>query len=348
MMVALDGFILDIQGPYFSDSCNNDAAILMKEFETNKKMREWFKENDILLVDSAYRDSQTALKDLGLSCKMTKPLLRGQCQLCTEDANASRLVTKLRWIVEARNGHLKSIFKFLQNPMQLQHMVNINDFYQIAAALINKYYSLVHIEGANYKLARKMIEKSKEANIVRALVEVEKLHTRNAHRWLKLDEADLHDFPILSLEFLENLTFGTYQLKLSPSYIQDKLLRENDELFEIEMLRDKNFVPEPGFIRVRVFSRFRKAGKYQLWVVYLSTEEEEEEKEAVSLMEEENPILGYYCTCKSGARTVGTSAHVVSVLWYLGYARHETDIQYPSMKLFEKVKDAGNRSSNDL
>ena len=60
-------------------------------------------------------------------------------------------------------------------------------------------------------------------------------------------------------------------------------------------------------------------------------------------------IRWFKCTTsKSGARTVGTCAHAVSVLWYLGYARHETDIQYPSMKLFAKVKDARNRSSNDL
>lgn len=31
LIVALDGFILDIQGPYFSDSRNNDAAILENE-----------------------------------------------------------------------------------------------------------------------------------------------------------------------------------------------------------------------------------------------------------------------------------------------------------------------------
>ena len=74
---------------------------------------------------------------------MTKAISRGQRQLCTEDANASRLITKSRWIVEARNGHLESIFEFLQNLMQLQHIENINDLYHIAAAIFNKYYSLI-------------------------------------------------------------------------------------------------------------------------------------------------------------------------------------------------------------
>ena len=30
----------------------------------------------------------------------------------------------------------------------------------------------------------------------------------------------------------------------------------------------------------------------------------------------------YYCTCKAGARTAVSCAHVASILWYLGYARH--------------------------
>jgi len=37
----------------------------------------------------------------------------GQHQLNTE-ANKVRLITKTRWIVEARNGHMKSVFKFFQ------------------------------------------------------------------------------------------------------------------------------------------------------------------------------------------------------------------------------------------
>lgn len=36
----------------------------------------------------------------------------------------------------------------------------------------------------------------------------------------------------------------------------------------------------------------------------------------------EGTIVGWYCLCKSGARTVGCCAHVASVLWYLGFYRH--------------------------
>lgn len=77
-------------------------------------MRHWFQENDIVLIDRGYRDATELLVHLGVMWKMPAHLPPGERQLNTEDANDSRIVTKSRWIVEARNGHIKSIFKFLQ------------------------------------------------------------------------------------------------------------------------------------------------------------------------------------------------------------------------------------------
>lgn len=57
---------------------------------------------------------------------------------------------------------------------------------------------------------------------------------------------------------------------------------------------------------------------------------------------EQNSIEGYYCTCRSGARTLGTCAHVASVLWYLGYTRHQQNIRYPSTILLNVILDAAN------
>lgn len=112
LIVALDGYILDVQDPYFSDSRNNDA-ILENEFERDaKRMEDWFRDGDILIVDRGYRDATELLARLGIIWKMPTLLQQGRNQLTTEEANDSRLVTKTRWIVEARNGHIKSIFKF--------------------------------------------------------------------------------------------------------------------------------------------------------------------------------------------------------------------------------------------
>ena len=87
---------------------------------------------------------------------------------------------------------------------------------------------------------------------------------------------------------------------------------------------------------MRLYAKFRKTTKYQLWIAYISTEESEIWVEN----EKENPVLGYYCMCKSGARTIGT---VTSILWFLEYAKYQADIRYPSMNLVDEIKDAGSR-----
>lgn len=145
LIVAPDGYILDIQGPYFSDYYNNEAALLEAEFNRHGEiMRGWFQENDIVLIDRGYRDSAQLLDQLGIVYKMPSLLQQGMRQLNTEDANESRIITKSRWIVEARNGHIKTIFKFLQQTILIQHVPNIGDFYRIAGAIINKYWPTIH------------------------------------------------------------------------------------------------------------------------------------------------------------------------------------------------------------
>lgn len=56
--------------------------------------------------------------------------------------------------------------------------------------------------GADGELAQRLLEKAKEPNVMRALVEVENLHTRNVQRWVRLDAVQLIDFPELTLEYL--------------------------------------------------------------------------------------------------------------------------------------------------
>lgn len=66
LMVATDGYILDIHGPYFSDGKNNDAAILKNEFQRNLNgINDWFEEGDIFLVNRGYRDVVPFLNDHG-------------------------------------------------------------------------------------------------------------------------------------------------------------------------------------------------------------------------------------------------------------------------------------------
>jgi len=89
---------------------------------------------------------------------------------------------------------------------------------------------------------------------------------------------------------------------------------------------------ENGFMRVRIFSRFRNSLKHQLWI---SFDEEYQGGEETG-----DPILGHYCTCKSGARTIGACAHVTAIFWYLEFARHQVNQRYPPTRLLNSVLNA--------
>lgn len=325
LIVAPDGYILDIHGPYFSDSRNNDASILKVEFEENVAgIDQWFQVGDVFLMDRGYRDSVPYLQNKGMHCKMPAVLERGQRQLSTEAANESRIITKSRWIVEARNGHLKSIFKFFDGLLPMAHIIHLNDFLKIAGAIINRYHVNIYMEDVTIPLARELLNRIHDVNLMQARVEAENNLRRRNGNWNILNENNFPQFPRLDMAYLKELTIGTYQINLSPAYIQDKLLMDNNDVFEFDELN------EHGLIRLRIRSRFRNAVKHQLWIAFQNETQEDE------------PILAYYCMCKTGARTIGCCAHVASVVWYLGYARHQQDVKYPSTALLNYILDCAN------
>lgn len=325
LIVAADGYILDIQGPYFSDSRNNDARILKYEYEKDtSEMSQWYQPGDIFIVDRGYRDAIPFFEGKDFTYKMPALLSSGKKQLTTEEANNSRLVTKTRFVVEARNGHIKSKFKFLRDTVPITHAPNIGDFYRIADAIINRYHLSIKMRDLTADIAQQMLERARKENHLQLRVEQDNLRRQNAN-WSRVNEDALPDFPRLTLAYLNDFTVGTYQLSLAPSYIQDKLKREATEELQFDQ-----FLQEPGLLRFRIYSRFRNATKHQLWINFVGNELTE-------------PIRGYYCTCKVGARTLGACAHVVSVLWYLGFARFE-NVKYPWTTLLTVILDAGERN----
>lgn len=72
-------------------------------------MGTWFSEVDVVILDRGYRDSIPLLEELGLHYHMPPFLPINRPQLTTFEANTARLITITSWILEARNGHLKSI-----------------------------------------------------------------------------------------------------------------------------------------------------------------------------------------------------------------------------------------------
>ena len=127
-------------------------------------------------------------------------------------------------------------------------------------------------------LYEKMLKKSIDENILKS--EVLKYSSRiSTKRILDLDQ---FEFPELTDEYIQSITFGVYQLKQSISYTLEHINKNGDYVFEF-------FEDDFNLIRVKINSRFTSQSKHNTWVKY-------------SLESKQEPILGWYCDCKSGSR----------------------------------------------
>ncbi|CAF4928075.1 unnamed protein product [Rotaria socialis] len=135
-------------------------------------------------------------------------------------------------------------------------------------------------------------------NVLQQRVEMGTISTRS--RWKKTIEDVDFDFPELSFDDLCFLFLGTYKIKLARTYVEEHLDQEGDYTVELDANTD-------NILRCTIQSRHSNAVKYKSWIQYSLSGD---------------PIIAWYCTCPGGAVTIGACAHIVSIVWYLSYARH--------------------------
>ena len=303
MVVGSDGYILSVFGPYFANEKNNDAEITKHCFVSNSEdINSWLKPNDVFIVDRGFRDAVTFLEERGLKVHMPAFLPKGQKQHTVEEANLSRLVTKVRWVVESVNGRAKQ-WKMLDKVVPNILVPNIGDFVRIVCALINKFRPPIVSSSESASLvAQKMLQKSKLPN--QLLLYLEQKSLLNKRSVLSnLSQLELTDFPTLNLTELREITLGVYQLSQAPNYSREHVNEEGDYIFSA--VND-----ETGLLKVKIQSRHTQATLHTVWIKY------------TALSRDGEKISGWYCTCKVGARVVGCCAHVASIIWYLGYGRN--------------------------
>ncbi|XP_052090260.1 uncharacterized protein LOC127726916 [Mytilus californianus] len=300
MFVTTTGYIVSVIGPYLCNSKNNDAKILNSIFKNNlEKIKEWFETNDVVVVDRGFRDSIDLLEEFGIQIKMPSFLKRNEKQLSVEDGNTTRLVTKIRWVVESVNGRIKQ-WRLLDKVLPNSLIPYAGEYTRFVSAICNKYRPPLNSgnETEDLLLGTKMLHMSKKKNELMERVSNENLHSRSG-RWQKIDGNDsVEDFPKLSEDDIRDITLGVYQLKLAKSYTEEHL--ENDEYYEVMQQGHQ-------LIRVRMASRHTSSKSHNLWITY-----------------DDCCIKAWYCTCKAGARIVGTCSHISSVIWFLSFYRHQS------------------------
>ena len=198
--------------------------------------------------------------------------------------------------MEAANARIKR-WKYLDKILPSSQIPFIGDYIRILCGIANKYMPAINATKdaeEDTLTASRMLERVTNLNTLQAYVEENNLERRSA-KWASVDEIELSDFPKLDDTMLRLLTLGTYQLKLSSSYIQEYIGGD----CTIQLFKEC-----PGLLRVRLQSRHISSKSYLVWIKYDS-----------------DHVMSWYCKCRAGARTVGTCSHVAAVIWYLGQSR---------------------------
>jgi hypothetical protein len=89
-----------VVGPFLADGKNNVASIAKNIFMNNEEgILDWLEDDGIVVLDRGFRDALTTINNFGFRVQMPD-FLNGKKQLSAREANNSRCVTKVRWIIE--------------------------------------------------------------------------------------------------------------------------------------------------------------------------------------------------------------------------------------------------------
>ena len=93
----------------------------------------------------------------GLQVEMPSYLKKGTSQHPTDESNMSRLVNKVRWVVEGANGRIKH-WRLLDKVMHNHYVTSIGDFARIVCAICNDNRPpLLSLDAEGETLAQQML-----------------------------------------------------------------------------------------------------------------------------------------------------------------------------------------------
>lgn len=268
------------------------ATTMMEEQDSIMSLLE---EDDVLILDRGFRDAIESAESQGLACFMPELLKKNQVQFTTTEANKSRLVTMLRWVVESVNGRLKNKFKFFEDIICASYFPKLPGLLKVTVAILNAFSPPIFTQSPWHEdLIEYVASRLESPNLVQALVEQNNLQRGNA-AWNTADEDDVLEFPELSLDELKLITLGPYQLNIGIQYNWQHAPSGGGYDFQLHKDMD-------DLLRIKLRSRFSRRRTHTVWIFFTPWGHWFES------------IRGWYCLCKSGSRTLGCCGHVAAVI----------------------------------
>lgn len=306
-----NGYLVDMLGPYYANE--NDAKILEGILNDPEGLVTLLRPSDKFFVDRGFRDVIPKLTEMGYEGLM--PALKGQRkQLTAIEANNSRLVTMVRWVVEAVHGVISQKYKLLHNQFDNKMIPHAGTYCRIACFLINQFGKRFVSSISSSNEVINLIKSKKDKDNSLALDAETERWSRRKTKFVKLTSRDILDFPEMTENDLKIFFTGTYQLGQAISYLAE-LIDENNQL-NIDYLKESQSI-----IKLQVQSRHIGAKKYNCYIEYTP--------ESIG----SGGIKRYYCECANGMRTIGCCSHVAAIIYFLCLARYQARIIKPAEKL---------------
>lgn len=232
-LVFPDGTVFDVLGPFFSNGANNDARMTAhilnltdnaekveglsnEEFEKYlDEIIKWFEASGsgdsnkkVAIVDRGFQRVIDAMKRKGITAYMPSCAAMEGNQMSTDEANKSRLVTKVRWVVEAFHSRFKK-WRFFDNRQWNSNIQRFGPSLKVVAAALNAFRPIQcdtnENEAYHQEIAQRMKEKAEiSENALEAIVQKGPLSSRG--RWdhiVKFIEDD--EYPLDSPQAREML-----------------------------------------------------------------------------------------------------------------------------------------------
>lgn len=343
MGVSTDSTIIFTEGVF--KATENDATIATKIFQENSPITSAYKPLDILIVDRGFRDSFIQLSNLGFIVKM--PACTANSQLSTKEANKSRLVTKVRFEVEKINGLMKNTWKHFSKVVETYYIPHIITDFEIGAALLNRKGKPLNERENAQIIADKMLSRLHLANALSQKIGNRKIGLGSVIAKKDYESSSNFDgFPILTMEDMFYISFGPYQINQARFYLHDHIQQNGNVVFQIFSTENtrkyfENYFEgesEPVLIMLMLNSRFIASKTHQSLILI--------NKKGTG----HESILEYCCSCKVGKRTIGCCSHVMSIIYFVCYAKHNGGVKAISTHLdhvFDQIHEEISEDENE-
>lgn len=321
VFVTTNGRFIEVFGPF--KATDNDAKIMQQIFDKHGAMiEEKLQKDDIFVLDRGFRDAKQYLINKGYDVLMPEFIEKKTLgQLTTVQANSSRKVTACRFIVETRNGHMKTIWRLFDRTWITYDLPNVMTDYRIGASLINKFYATMESNKNDADtIAENMLERENHRQNEFAVIIDSREFNKNVKTCVEGDQNLV--FPVIGKDEFRLISLGNYQPSLILSYIYEHInLKGRFEFFVyphengmvFKSLFKKYHMKSPIVVFTVFQSRFRKVINHRVYVL------------ADKIINGRGGIISHYCDCQHGRRLVGCCAHVLAFIAYLGYFRFHVD-----------------------